>query len=125
MPTTPVQPEQPLVDTAQPNTDAAQSAVDPNPTTNAEMIFMMACYCYVHANQLGYAALKELRPELAVLKSLGNPEIAQNSAATTEEIEATEKNVAVESSEGQKAPDIMDEREPVAPGESSDNTSKP
>lgn len=104
------QPTQATTNTTAPATTEAAAQ-----TTMAEMVFIMACYCYIHGNALGYPALEALHEDFIVMKSLSNPEIAQNSAKAAEEVEGVQKETEVASSAGAGIPDIMDE-EPVPPG---------
>lgn len=64
-PTPQAQPPQPMQD--QDTAEFAPSALD--------LMYVMACYCYIHANQIGYQSLKALDPNFVILRNLKNPDV--------------------------------------------------
>jgi hypothetical protein len=86
-PTGKVQPQAELVQTQQPHEEVAEFSPSP-----MDLMYMMACYCYINASKIGYQALKELNPNFVVVNSLKNPEILRAVQAGSAEIAQIDKN---------------------------------
>lgn len=94
---------------------------DTNSTENlTEIMYMLTCYFYIHASELGYKALQELNPNFVILNNLSNPEIAQNKAATEKEVADVESTL--NAMEDLPIADIM--AEPVQAPETSSDINK-
>ena len=109
----PSDPINPTIPTAPATPQAPQTAPTPTPATSQapqpsqpqeqeeitefspspmDLMYMMACYCYINASKIGYQALKELNPNFVIINSLKNPEIMTAVAAGSEEIAQIDKN---------------------------------
>jgi hypothetical protein len=107
------QPQEPV----QTQPEQEHSDFSPSPV---DLMYMMACYCYINASKIGYQALKELNPSFVVVNSLKNPEILSAVNAGSEEIAKIDSGEqAIEAGIG--TADTPNDAS-TAPGVPSDNT---
>lgn len=66
--------------------------------TVGEVLFMMSCYCYISAHNIGYNALSELNPNFVVVNDLSGSAVAEAESqitASEELADSTEARVPV------------------------------
>lgn len=85
-----------MTDIIQPNPSA--QVTEPNqmkesPLSMTEIMYMMACYYYIHASDIGYEALKALDPSFVVVNSFANTDIFKKSEELKTTIDGVEKKL--------------------------------
>lgn len=84
----------------------------------ADLIYVLASYFYIHASNIGYEALKALNPNLVIINSLSNKDVAD----AQEQGEAAVNSADAESIELEQLADPDDTSDEAdSAGASSDN----